>query len=171
MFAFLLYSCLYSCCRYTFEEDLLSYDEDLGVSTMGTLLEAQFAMLPIFHEKRSYYDNVDQAWCLAEKVAFLLCEAQDQDKPAHMLGGLPHNLKVKNEVDYKKKANMMENNIVRTIKGSDGFYQIDDTQHVLSAWLSYKEALESGLSEIDCSQVDLSPLIDSLFDGMERKRH
>mmetsp|Transcript_2241 Transcript_2241/g.5178 ORF Transcript_2241/g.5178 Transcript_2241/m.5178 type:complete len:95 (+) Transcript_2241:3-287(+) len=89
-----------------------------------------------------------------------------------MLGGLPHNLKVKNEVDYKKKANMMENNIVRTIKGSDGFYQIDDTQHVLSAWLSYKEALESGLSEIDCSRVELHPgfygtLIEALFDGME----
>ncbi len=153
--------------RMMHDRDLerIAMDAKLGVSSMGTVLEAQFAMLPIFHEKREpYYDNVEEAWCLAEKVAFLLCEAQDMEKPAHMLGGLPHNLQLKNENGSDGQPS------VRSITGDDRMHRIDDTQHTLSAWLSYKEALGTGLADIDCSRGELPPLIDSLFDDIERRR-
>ena len=145
---------------HTRDMSRIAVDASLGVSSMATVLEAQFAMLPIFYENPSYYENVEETWCLSQKVAFLLCEAQDRDKPSHMLGGLPHVLKMKNEYEETNQT------FVRRITGDDGRFRIDDTQHSLSAWLSYKEALESGLSEIDCSRVDLPPLIRSLFDGL-----
>ena len=146
----------------------IGYDAMLGVSSMATVLEAQFAMLPIFYERPSYYDNVEQAWCLAEKTAFLLRKVQERKKPDSMLGGLPHLIYLHNEdVSGSKEETETETekeDIQRSITKDNGRFRIDDTQHTLSAWLSYKKALKtSGLANIDCTKVFIPGPVESLL--------
>ena len=149
---------------HTRDMSRIAVDASLGVSSMATVLEAQFAMLPIFSENPSYYDNVEETWCLSQKVAFLLCEAQDGDKPSHMLGALPSKFMLSPRDDAG------QHEMINGLLPDNRYFQIDDTQHTLSAWLSYKEALESGLSEIDCRRVALPAPVHSLFQELSAMR-
>jgi hypothetical protein len=172
---------------------------ELGVSSIATVLEAQFAMLPIFytHNNNSkqeqeqssgngYYDNVEQAWCLAEKTAFLLRQVQAREKPEIMTGGMPHLIYLENKdaqgenvkVDETQMQQMQQMDdttdrvIHRSIRKDNGRFRIDDTQHTLSAWLSYKKALRggSGLSQIDCTKVGVPFLVEDLLVQEKKKK-
>ena len=136
----------------------------IGSSGAAASLEALFAMLPIFYENPSYYDDVEETWCFSQKVAFLLCEAQDGDKPSHMLGALPSKFMLSPRDDAG------QHEMINGLLPDNRYFQIDDTQHTLSAWLSYKEALESGLSEIDCRRVALPAPVHSLFQELSAMR-
>merc|ERR1712159_875167 len=149
---------------HTRDMSRIAVDASLGVSSMATVLEAQFAMLPIFYENPSYYDDVEETWCFSQKVAFLLCEAQDGDQPSHMLGALPSKFLLSPRDDAG------QHEMMKGLLPDNRYFQIDDTQHTLSAWLSYKEALESGLSEIDCRRVALPAPVHSLFQELSAMR-
>jgi len=86
-----------------------------------------------------YYPDLDDLWCLSQRLAYLLTEVQDYPKPNRIDGAIAHRFYRPNDVSR--------------IEGLDGRFRIDDTQHTLSAWISYKRCMQGPFAQIECANM------------------
>ena len=133
----------------------------LGVSSLATMLEAQFAMLPELRGARgpegdgkgegegvgeggeglmAFGVDLREAWCISEHVALVLAHVQQSERPGELAGAMPHKFSLAASIG---KEELIGGRAAPTITHVEPKFRIDDSQHTLSAWLSYERAQPS----------------------------